>query len=222
MLEILGTVERLLRRSQLLVNKKPASVSVIFTFIFQWTGLTLVFSNVKSILEAFLQSNQPDGLHQSDNATQKSFKNISSASGISRSTGLPAPVTLSDRGIDILNQLISEEALRSELDSIKQMASEIDKRPHTADFVAAVEAQIIVDNMIEELPVGPWTDVSATLAITQLVQAVELVPVVRWQLAEGRILERAMLWESANSHLTVYRWYTDVGPTLARVLFDAH
>ena len=133
------------------------------------------------------------------------------------------PVKLSDRGIRLLNELLSEEALQSELDLIRQMASEIGSRmAQITDFFTAIEAQRLVDNMIEELPAGPWTNKSATLAVTQLVQAVELVPIVRQHIAEGRILERAMLWESANSHLTVYRWYTEVGPTLARVLFDAH
>ena len=124
--------------------------------------------------------------------------------------------------MSILDELFSEETLQGELDLIKQMALEINNKPRMADFFAAVDAQTQVDNMIEELPIGPWTSTSASLAVTQLVQAVELVPVVRREMAESRILERAMLRESANCHLTVYRWYIDVGPTLARVLFHAH
>jgi len=137
----------------------------------------------------------------------------------------PVPLTLSDRGKATLDQIFSEDVLQGELNQIQQFASDIgpDRCPHQiADFFAAMEAQAFVNNMIEELPIGPWTNESAALAIAQLVQAVELVPIVRRQLAESHILERTMLWESAHSYLTVYRWYTDIGPTLACVLFDAH
>jgi hypothetical protein len=137
----------------------------------------------------------------------------------------PVPLTLSDRGKATLDRIFSEDVLQGELNQIRQFASDIgpDRCPYQiADFFAAMEAQALINNMIEELPIGPWTNESAALAVAQLVQAVELVPIACRQLAESRILERTVLWESAHSYLTVYRWYTDIGPTLARVLFDAH
>lgn len=143
----------------------------------------------------------------------------------SQPRGPPVPLTLSDRGKATLDAIFSEDVLQGELDQIRQFASDIDPghRPYQiTDFFAAVQAQASVNDMIEELPIGPWTNESATLAITQLIQAVELIPIAHRQLAESRILERTMLCESAHSYLIVYRWYTDIGPTLARVLFDAH
>ena len=137
----------------------------------------------------------------------------------------PVPLTLSDRGKATLDRIFSEDVLQGELNQIRQFASDIgpDRCPYQiADFFAAMEPQALINNMIEELPIGPWTNESAALAVAQLVQAVELVPIARRQLAESRILERTVLWESAHSYLTVYRWYTDIGPTLACVLFDAH
>ncbi|KAJ6568263.1 hypothetical protein DFH09DRAFT_918033, partial [Mycena vulgaris] len=67
-----------------------------------------------------------------------------------------------------------------------------------------------------------WTQHSAVLSLTRVMQATAVLPELTTNEVKTAILDRSLRWEIARSHLVLYSWYKDTGPKLAQTLMDLH
>jgi len=72
----------------------------------------------------------------------------------------------------------------------------------------------------QELP--QWNNVTASMAVTQLMNAVDILPVFAQESRKLDMVQRMMRLESCRSLLVIYDWYSDTGDKLASALMKVH
>lgn len=90
------------------------------------------------------------------------------------------------------------------------------------DFFEVLTKQHETNDKIASLPSGPWTGLSASLALTQMTHSLALLPRLIKEAAKADVVARAFSWEAVRAYATIYCWYDSAGPSLSEELCAIH
>lgn len=135
-----------------------------------------------------------------------------------------------------LHALFNYDVLKAEFDGMKSADRFADlkrgyKNTNTGDIVSQLvthsEASTMFSVFMDYAPLNAddrpqWSGISASMAINQLMNSVDILPVFAQESRKLDILQRMMRIESCRSLLVIYDWHRHTGPEIISALMETH
>ena len=135
-----------------------------------------------------------------------------------------------------LHALFDYNQLKSEFDGMKSANRFAElkrgyKHTNTGDLVSQLgahsEASTMFGVYMDYAPLDAddrpqWSGISASMAINQLMNSVDILPVFAQESRKLDIIQRMMRVESCRSLLVIYDWHSHTGPEIVSALMETH